>query len=191
MKNYKGRVEKRVARQVEIAKQLIKAKKRNRAKLVLRKKKYLEKLVQNTENSLLNLESLVDNIEGAVIQRTLYNAMKRGNECLSKLNSEISVEDVERLMDETREGVAYVQEVSDMLSGQLNDEDDQIVGEELDKLMEEEALRLESELPSVPDKDLKRKDIGRVDVGTERKQAKVARTEQRRPERKAAAVVAS
>ncbi len=191
MKNYKGRVEKRVARQVEIAKQLIKAKKRKRAKLVLRKKKYLEKLVQNTENSLLNLESLVDNIEGAVIQRTLYNAMKRGNECLSKLNSEISVEDVERLMDETREGVAYVQEVSDMLSGQLNDEDDQIVGEELDKLMEEEALRLESELPSVPDKDLKRKDIGRVDVGTERKQAKVARTEQRRPERKAAAVVAS
>ena len=74
-----------------------------------------------------------------------------GNESLKKLNSLMSVEEVERIMDETREAVEYQAEVDSLLSGAgLTREDEEAVQAELEALTGLD----EEQLPAVPDTEL-------------------------------------
>ena len=73
--------------------------------------------------------------------------MKVGNENLKRLHSLMSVEDVEKILDETREGVEYQKEIDDLLSGSLTDEDEEAVQAELDALTDGDDVQL----PSVPE----------------------------------------
>lgn len=41
------------------------------------------------------------------MQAEVFDALKEGNETLKEINSQISIDDVEKLMDETSEAVAY------------------------------------------------------------------------------------
>ncbi|GAB5372969.1 hypothetical protein AAMO2058_001709800 [Amorphochlora amoebiformis] len=158
MKNYKKGIDATLERQVQMAKQLIKAKKKKKALLVLKKKKYLEILIERTEKALINVEKLVDSIEYASMQKQIFDAMKAGNECLSELNREVSLEEVEKLMDETEEAIAYQEQVSDALADSLTTDDIHDVNNELEKLQKQEeefaALQLEDDLPDVPNRDV-------------------------------------
>ena len=74
-----------------------------------------------------------------------------GNESLKKLNSLMSVEEVERIMDETREAVEYQAEVDSLLSGAgLTREDEEAVQAELEALTGLD----EEQLPAVPDTEI-------------------------------------
>jgi len=154
MKNYKSRINAMLEKEVKMAKQLIKQKKKKKALLVLKKKKYLETLVVRTDKALLNVEKLVDSIEYASMQKQIFEAMKAGNECLQQINSEISVEEVEQLMEDTEEAIAYQDQVSNILAGSLSNEDVSDVNEELAQLEKEDAelraLELENQLPEAP-----------------------------------------
>ena len=77
--------------------------------------------------------------------------LKLGNESLKKLNSLMSVEEVERIMDETREAVEYQAEVDSLLSGAgLTREDEEAVQAELEALTGLD----EEQLPAVPDTEI-------------------------------------
>lgn len=47
----------------------------------------------------------MDSIEFAQMEKRVFDGLKEGNEVLKAIHSEMSVDAVEQLMDETREGI--------------------------------------------------------------------------------------
>ena len=58
-----------------------------------------------------------------------------GNAALKKMHQILSLEDVERIMDETREGIEVQQEIDAILSGGLTSQDEDDVAAELDQIL--------------------------------------------------------
>ena len=89
--------------------------------------------------------------------------LKMGNESLKQLNALFSVEDVEKIMDETREAVEFQAEIDALLAGAggITDEDEEAIQAELDSLVTSESPALPDvptheealELPEVPSTD--------------------------------------
>ncbi|OUM66868.1 hypothetical protein PIROE2DRAFT_5851 [Piromyces sp. E2] len=90
-------------------------------------------------------------IEYALVEKDVIDGLKAGNEILTKLNKEMSIEKVEDLMNETAEAVAYQNEISELLSGALTVEDEEAIENELNQLVEEE---INNKLPDVPNTEL-------------------------------------
>ena len=78
-----------------------------RAKLLLKKKRYLESLLDKTDQQLDNLQQMVDNIEFAQIEIKVAEGLKTGNKCLEEMHKIMSLEDVENIMAETQEAIEY------------------------------------------------------------------------------------
>ena len=57
-----------------------------KAKLLLKKKRYLETLLARTDTQLENLQQMVDNIEFAQIEIKVAEGLKQGNECLETMH---------------------------------------------------------------------------------------------------------
>lgn len=81
-----------------------------RAKLLLRKKRYQEQLLQKTDGQLENLERMTHDLEFAQIELEVVEGLKHGNEALKKVHEALDIADIEKIMEETREG-AEKQEV--------------------------------------------------------------------------------
>jgi charged multivesicular body protein 6 len=141
-----------IAREVAIAKQLLKQEKKPNALLALKRKKYQENLLDQTERQMLNLEELVHSIQFAEMQKQVFDALKQGNSVLSRLNQETSMEEVERLMDDTREAVEYQHQISELMGSQLNEEDEADVERTIAEWEEQEAQASAGKLPEAPTK---------------------------------------
>lgn len=76
-----------------------------RAKLLLRKKRFQEQLLQKTDGQLENLERLTQDIEFAQVELEVVNGLKTGNDALKKINEALNISDIEKILDETREGI--------------------------------------------------------------------------------------
>merc|ERR1711997_969998 len=134
---------------------LLKQKKRDKAKLCLRKKKYQQNLLEKARNQLLNIEQLIEEVESAEMQQEVLKAMQTGTDLLQKINNEMSLEEVEQLMDDTAEAIAYQQELNQILSESLTDVDDEEVLKELAQIEQMEADQMGLEMPDVPNKQIK------------------------------------
>lgn len=131
----------------------------SRARMLLRKKKYQEKLLTNTDSQLENLEKLASDIEFAQVETQVLDGLKVGNTALKKVHEILSIDEIERIMDETREGVEKQQEIDSILSGTLTEDDEDAVLAELDELVAMEDAEkgetvvdedLSNQLPDVP-----------------------------------------
>lgn len=137
--------------------------------MLLRKKKYQENLLTNTDAQLENLEKLAADIEFAQVELQVLDGLKLGNAALAKVHEILTVDEVERVMDETKEAVDKQQEIDALLNGVLSPEDEDDVLAELDRLVEIEAAAnkeaaagdtepstesLDDRLPDVPSDEL-------------------------------------
>eukprot|EP01083_Nonionella_stella_P008113 23435_1 len=152
LKKYEKEMQKKIDRETEICKQLLRQKKRDQAKLALRKKKYQTNLLEKTRNQLLNIEELIENVESAQMQQEVMKAMQTGTDLLQQINSEMSLEEVEQLMDDTAEAIAFQQELNQILSENLTEIDDEEVLKELAQIEQMEADALGLEMPEAPTK---------------------------------------
>jgi charged multivesicular body protein 6 len=139
-----------VEKETEYARRMLKEGKKDRAKLALQKKKFQENLIAKTEAKLLNIEELVNSVEFAKVQAEVFNALKVGNDALQKINSTMSIDEVEKLMDDTAEAIAYQEEISQLLGTELTSEDNDAVLEELNAIEQGEAIELKGALPDAP-----------------------------------------
>ncbi|CAC5424117.1 CHMP6 [Mytilus coruscus] len=158
LKQYQKKINVQIEKDRNVAKQLLHDGKKDKAKLMLRKKKFQESLLEKTDGQLDNIDRMVTDLEFAQIESQVVQGLKVGNESLKKLHQLLSLEDVEKIMDETREGIEYQQEIDDLLSGGLTAQDEDDVLAELDAIVQAEVT---DELPEVPDDELpedKRKD---------------------------------
>ncbi|CAK1547319.1 unnamed protein product [Leptosia nina] len=149
LKQYQRKIEINLEKQRQLAKKLLAEDKRDKAKLLLKKKRYLENLLLNTDVQLDKLEQLTHDLEFTQIEVQVLDGLKNGNAALKKVHEMLSIDEIERIMDETREGIEKQRELDELISGQLTEEDDQAIEAEL-----EEMLDVGVELPEVPTTDL-------------------------------------
>jgi len=143
LKSYQLQIQGILKREHEIALAQLGAGNKDRALVALRRKKYQESLLVKTDGQLEQLEQLVSTVEFSLVQVSVYHGLKQGNEVLREIHKELSIENVEKLMDETNEAREYQREVNEALQGQLSlDEEDEV---------QEELARLQAEaIPDIP-----------------------------------------
>jgi charged multivesicular body protein 6 len=112
------------------------------ALLALKRKRYQETLLSRTSAQMLNLEDLVHHIQFASMQSQVLEALKQGNQVLNQLNEQTKLEEVEKLMEDTREAVEYQNEVAQLMGAELNAEDERDI-ENTIKEWEEQVSREE------------------------------------------------
>lgn len=77
LKQYQKKIELNLEKDRQLAKKLLAEGKRDRAKLLLKKKKYQENLLQNTDSQLEQLEQLTHDLEFAQIEvQVMYSMYK-------------------------------------------------------------------------------------------------------------------
>lgn len=126
-----------------------------RAKLILRKKKYQENLLSTTDKEVEALEKLTNDLEFAQVQQQVLDGLKVGNEALKKIHEILTIDEVERIMDETREGIEKQQEIDAIIStGALSQDDEDSVAAELEELVASTLPDIDEDiddkLPEVP-----------------------------------------
>lgn len=125
---------------------------KKRALLLLRKKKAQDKLYDDADNQLNNIETLANDLEWAVVQADVVKKLDSGNKALKNLHALCSLDDVERIMDDTADAIAYQKEIDEALGNAAHDYD---FGADLDDLENELEALMEKEesydLPKVPD----------------------------------------
>ncbi|KAH8697034.1 Snf7-domain-containing protein [Talaromyces proteolyticus] len=137
-------------RETAIAKECLARNDRKRALLALRRKKYQESLLAKTDGQLAQLEQLVSQVEFALVQKDIVFGLQQGTQVLQAINKEMGgIAAVEKLMGETEEARAYQEEISQMLAGQMSNEDEDEVEDELEALQRE--VEGPVDLPSAPE----------------------------------------
>lgn len=154
LRQYQKRINLQLEKERLLAKQLLKNGKKEKALLLLKKKRYQDQLLDKTENQIGNLERMVQDLEFAQIEKKVIDGLKVGNECLKKMHEVMSIEEVERIMDETQDSIEYQRQIDEMLAGSLTQEDEDAVLAELEAITQGDVKLPEvpeDELPEVPE----------------------------------------
>lgn len=149
LRMYQKRISLQLDKERLLAKQLLKDGKKEKALLLLKKKRYQDQLLDKTENQISNLERMVQDLEFSQIEIKVIEGLKVGNQCLKKMHEVMSIDEVERIMDETQDAIEYQQQIDEMLAGSLSQEDEDAVLAELEAISQGDM-----ELPEVPSEDL-------------------------------------
>ncbi|KAH8923173.1 hypothetical protein BT69DRAFT_1219350 [Atractiella rhizophila] len=139
LKQYQKQIEAVLNREQEIAKIALKEGKKDKALTALRRRKYQESLLSKTDTQLETLQNLVSSIEFALIEKDVMFGLQQGNDVLKELNKELSIEKVEKLMDDTAEAIAYQREVDELLSSKITADEEDEIQRELAALEAEEV----------------------------------------------------
>ena len=154
---YQRRITVITDRETEIARECLARGDRSKALLALRRKKFQQSLLAKTDAQLQTLEELTSSVEFAQVQKDVMFGLQQGTKVLKQINAEMGgIENVEKLMGENEEARAYQREISEMLGGEMSNQDEDEVEDELEELQEEvvgsrtgEAV----ELPNAPRKE--------------------------------------
>ncbi|KAM8786680.1 charged multivesicular body protein 6 [Rhynchonycteris naso] len=171
LKQYQKRVMQQLEREREVARRLLRDGRKEQAKLLLKKKRYQEQLLDKTENQITSLESMVQSLEFTQIEMKVMEGLKVGNECLNKMHQVMSIEEVERILDETQEAMEYQRQIDELLAGSFTQEDEDAILEELNTITQEQI-----ELPEVPSEPLPEKKTEKVPVKATPRQAELVAT---------------
>lgn len=144
---YQQQLEAVIEAEKQAARDLIRDKRKDRALLALKKKKVQEELLQKVDAWLINVEQQLADIELASKQKAVYESLQSGNNAMKAIQSEINLDDVQKLMDDTAEAKAYQDEINAILGEKLTAEDEEEVLAEFDNL---EAQLNAQDLPEVP-----------------------------------------
>ncbi|MCI4385091.1 hypothetical protein PGIGA_G00046380 [Pangasianodon gigas] len=161
LKQYQRKLTVQLEKERLLAKQLLKDGKKERALLLLKKKRYQDQLLDKTETQISNLERMVQDLEFAQIEVKVLEGLKVGNDCLKKMHEALSIEEVERIMEETQDAIEYQKQIDEMLAGSLSQEDEEAVLAELEAITQDEDVQLPEvptePLPAVPELEKERK----------------------------------
>ncbi|XP_022661356.1 charged multivesicular body protein 6-like [Varroa jacobsoni] len=163
LKQHQRQLETRLEKERQVASRLVKEGKKERALIILKKKKYMEKIIEKTENHLEKIERLTRDVEWAQIEVNVVRNLEQGNEALKSLTALINLDDIEKMLDETRDAAEVQREISDLIIGvapEIEVDDDALLSE-LDELIKVEQPAVE---PNEPEKILKLPEVPAGDI---------------------------
>ncbi|KAF7320148.1 hypothetical protein MKEN_00799300 [Mycena kentingensis (nom. inval.)] len=149
LKQYQKQIQFILQREHDIAKTHLASGNKDRALIALRRRKFQQSLLVKTDGQLETLEELVSTIEFSLVEVSVMHGLQQGNDVLKQIHKEMSVEAVEKLMDETAEAREYQKEISDLLANNLTADEEDAVQEEL-RLLAAEAEGEPLKLPNAP-----------------------------------------
>lgn len=122
------------------------------ALICLKRKKLYEGEIGKLEGARMNLEQQLFAIEGASMNKNIFDSLKTGNQVLKQVHGDMKIEDVDRLKDEMEEQQEMLNELNEAISapiGSLTNMDDDELMNELDELeaKEYEAGMLDLDAP--------------------------------------------
>lgn len=80
---------------------------KRKAKLLLKKKRYYENNITKTDQSLDNLDQMISTLEYTQIEHKVVECLKIGNESLKNLHQMLSIDQIEDIMEDTREAIEH------------------------------------------------------------------------------------
>ena len=132
---YQRRITVITDRETAVARQCLARGDKAKALLALRRKKFQETLLAKTDAQLETLEQLTSNVEFALVQKDVVYGLQQGTSVLKQIHAEMGgIENVEKLMGETEDARDYQKEVSEMLGGQMSNQDEDEVEDELEAM---------------------------------------------------------
>ncbi|XP_016371662.1 charged multivesicular body protein 6-like [Sinocyclocheilus rhinocerous] len=162
LKQYQKKIPLQLEKERHLAKQLLKDGKKERALLLLKKKRYQDQLLDKTDIQIANLERMVQDIVFAQIEIKVIEGLKAGNDCLKQMHEVMSIEEVERILEETQEAIEYQKQIDELLAGFLTAEDEDAVLAELETITQGQDITLPElptdPLPAVPTGETERKE---------------------------------
>ena len=172
---YQQRITVITDRETAIAKECLARGDKAKALLALRRKKFQDSLLAKTDAQLETLEQLTSNVEFSLVQKDIIYGLQQGTSVLKQIHAEMGgIEKVEKLMGENEEARAYQEEISEMLKGQISNQDEDEVEDELEAL-DRQVNGIEEEqnvsFPTVPTTELR----GGKDQAREQKERAKAR----------------
>lgn len=151
---YQTRIQHVSDRQLELAKELLKNGRKERAKFYLGCRRHQQHLVKKSFEQLENIGQLINTIEFKLIERDVIYGLKMGNQTLQQLNSEFSVEKIDGILDDLEDNKIQVEQVLSML-GSLTNSEERDVDDELERLEQELGNKKEeqvaSDIPELPE----------------------------------------
>ncbi|CAL9244764.1 unnamed protein product [Arabidopsis halleri] len=147
---YQQKLEKVIEAEKQAARDLIREKRKDRALLALRKKRTQEELLKQVDQWVINVEQQLADIELTSKQKAVFESLKQGNSAIKAIQSELDLDDVQKLMDDTADAKAYQDELNAILGEKLSAEDEEDVLAEFDNL---ESQLTVDEMPQVPTKE--------------------------------------
>lgn len=120
-----------------------------RARAMLKRVHYQQRLLEQCSDQIINLETMVQSIEFKMVEKNFLTGLENGNELLKRLNKELSLEKVERVIDDAAEQIEIQREIDETLSNavigsSISDEidrelellDQQVNGDKVTKIVE-------------------------------------------------------
>jgi charged multivesicular body protein 6 len=123
---------------------------------------------------------MVHDLEFAQIEVQVVEGLKSGTAALKKMHQILSIENVEKIMEESQEAIEYQKEIDAILAGGLTAEDEDDVLKELEQIIQESLPEVAvgdavgiPQLPEVPS-DKITSDVSRDKVKKEHERTKEA-----------------
>uniref|UniRef100_A0A1J3J079 Vacuolar protein sorting-associated protein 20-like protein 1 n=1 Tax=Noccaea caerulescens TaxID=107243 RepID=A0A1J3J079_NOCCA len=143
---YQQQLEKVIEAEKQAARDLIREKRKDRALLALRKKRTQEELLKQVDHWVINVEQQLADIELTSKQKAVFESLKQGSNAIKAIQSEVDLDDVQKLMDDTADAKAYQDELNAILGEKLSAEDEEEILAEFDSL---ESQLIIDDLPDV------------------------------------------
>jgi len=143
IKDYIKKMTVRIEESLIAAKQAVKEKKQHRALLMLKQKKFFEKNIDKAHDADFLLEKTANQIEQAVLDSSVYEVLKKGDDVLKDLKNKVSLEDFEEIYENQQEHNQQRDEIDQFMKDNVINEAD------LEKEMEQLEKQLKAMEPAI------------------------------------------
>jgi charged multivesicular body protein 6 len=149
IKKYIKILEKNEKLRKDKAKEALKSKDRDRAKMYLRQSNLYKEQINVANGQLTMLEDQIIQLESSVQMKNAIKVLEEGNKVLKQLNEEVNIEKWEKIADDMNEIKQQQDEIGNFLKSHSIDETEynEAVDKELEALMNSESDNLEIEFP--------------------------------------------
>lgn len=132
IKIYQKRTEADLEKNKNLALKLFQNGLKDRAIVVMRRKKLMGEILNRTDKQLETLEQLVVDIEYSQIEVSVVEGLKVGSEALKQLNSLMNIDDIQTMMEDNEEAAEKQRQISELLAQSSERYDDDELLRELD-----------------------------------------------------------
>lgn len=105
LRQFSRQIEKKIEKDSETIKHLLKDGKRDKAMLALKRKKYQTEMLEKHRKLMDNVEEMINSIQFAQVEVKVFNSLKQGANSLKAIHKEINIGELEDIMADTEEGI--------------------------------------------------------------------------------------